>query len=64
MLEEILPTLDSSYEGKYIAITKDGRVVLSADSDIELLERIEESEFEGSELFMRRVDLRPAYSLT
>ena len=47
--------LNSTYSGKYVAITYDGKILSSADTDIELLQNLENIDYPADQIFLHKV---------
>ncbi|MCS4537591.1 MAG: hypothetical protein HYY67_01855 [Thaumarchaeota archaeon] len=51
--------LSQNYNDQVVAITYDGKIVASAESDFELIERVEVLSIPSSQIFMHRVGRPP-----
>jgi len=56
--EKLSELLETEYKGKYVALTYDGRIVASSDTDIQLLQELEKIDYPADQIFLHKVGSR------
>jgi len=56
--EKLRGLLETEYKGKYVALTYDGRIIASAETDVQLLQELEKIDYPVDQIFLHKVGSR------